>query len=78
MKTTPVAEGQRIRLDYMGDDPEPIPLGTAGTVVLVCKLDHWTQVWVDWDNGRQLALTCPPDRFTILGDRNDTEGNSNR
>jgi len=52
--------GDRIRLVSM-DDPDPIPAGTAGTVVGVSPQSDWTQVDVDWDNGRSLMLSIPPD-----------------
>jgi hypothetical protein len=58
--------GRRIRLDAMPEDPDPVPPGTEGTVQMVTKLDGWTQVLVDWDNGSKLALSIPPDRFTVL------------
>ena len=46
-------EGCRICLDYMGDDPRPIPPGTRGTVVHV---DDIGTVHCDFDNGRRLGL----------------------
>jgi len=67
MRKIPVA-GERIRLDYMEGIP-PIPIGTEGRVVLVLKgrvPEKWMEVEVAWDDGRQINLICPPDRFTIL------------
>lgn len=57
--------GDRIKLLSMGNDPDPIPYGTLGTVQRVVDLswggkNEW-QVQVDWDNGRTLSLVCPPD-----------------
>jgi len=59
----PFAPGDRIVLDQMVDDPDPIPAGTTGTVVLCTDLHdgHW-QVVVQWDCPRLLTLIVPPDR----------------
>lgn len=61
MTRLPVA-GQRIRLVAMLDDPDPLPKGLLGTVeqVVPTGVGQW-QVWMKWDNGRMLALACPPD-----------------
>lgn len=63
--TTPFQKGDRIVLDQMGFDPDPIPSGTRGTVLYVMD-DAFgmgdVQVEVKWDNGRSLALIMPPDR----------------
>ena len=60
----------RIRLVAMPDDPDPVPPATTGTVTAVhphgSGRDQWLQVEVDWDNGRKLMLTVPPDRFEVL------------
>ncbi len=53
--------GDRIRLLSM-DDPDPIPAGTIGTVVAVYPQSDWTQVDVDWEGGRSLMLSIPPDQ----------------
>ena len=53
--------GDRIRLLSM-DDPDPIPAGTIGTVVGVYPQSDWTQVDVDWEGGRSLMLSIPPDQ----------------
>ena len=52
--------GTRIELDYMGDDPRPIPPGTRGTVVHV---DDIGTVHCDFDNGRRLGLVPGEDSF---------------
>ena len=62
----------------MPDDPDPIPPGTMGTVTSIKKhgtgRDAWVQVEVDWDNGRKLMLSIPPDRIKILsGAAEDSE-----
>ena len=64
--------GDRIRLVAMPDDPHPVPSGATGTVTSVKQQgtgrDAWLQVEVDWDNGRKLMLTIPPDRFEVLSE----------
>ena len=52
--------GSRIVLDYMGDDPHPIPPGTKGTVVAV---DDIGTVHCSFDNGRRLGLVPGEDSF---------------
>ncbi|MCC9656365.1 DUF4314 domain-containing protein [Roseiconus lacunae] len=60
MKTN-LKAGDRVRLISMTDDPDPIPAGTTGTVAGAYPQSDWTQVDVDWDNGRSLMLSIPPD-----------------
>ena len=67
--------GDRVRLaSPMVDDPDPVPMGTEGTVDyisdLLYKVDPLTgnrrwyrQVGVQWDNGRGLMCIVPPDRL---------------
>lgn len=59
----PFDEGDRIELVSMTNDPDPIPAGSRGTVVLTPGWfqDAW-QVTVSWDNGRALNLVVPPDK----------------
>lgn len=58
--------GDRIELLEMPNDPDPIPVGSKGTVVDTYIISEGTQVDVDWDNGRSLMLIVPPDRFRIV------------
>jgi hypothetical protein len=58
--------GDRIRLVSMPQDPDPIPVGSLGTVVAVRDHRQWAQVAVDWDNGRSLMLTIPDDCIAII------------
>ncbi len=62
--------GDRIRLLAMQDDPDPIQVGQAGTVVSVARhgggKDTWFQIDVSWDNGRTLMLVSPPDAFELV------------
>lgn len=60
--------GDRVKLVSMNDDPDPIPVGTKGTVTFVNDISFGTpeefyQVGVDWDNGRMLMVITPPDRI---------------
>jgi len=59
--TNQLKAGDRIRLTSMADDPDPIAAGTTGTVARMHPHGDWTQVDVEWDNGRSLMLTIPPD-----------------
>lgn len=61
----------RIRLIHMGDDPDPVPHGTEGTVLDVTDLcfpgeRQQYQILVRWDNGRSLSCVCPPDVVQVL------------
>jgi len=59
--------GDRIRLLHMPHDPDPVPMGTTGTVLGVFPQPAlgFTQIHVHWDNGRTLMLCVPPDNFTV-------------
>ena len=57
--------GTRIMLDYMGDDPRPIPPGTKGTVRTV---DDIGTVHCDFENGRHLGLIPGEDSFHIIAE----------
>lgn len=64
--------GTRIVLTAMPDDPDPVPVGSVGTVVgIVCDNQndpkHLDQFWMTWDNGRTLNLAPSVDRFVLLG-----------
>lgn len=65
-----VKVGDRIKLTMMVDDPDPIAPGTEGTVTDVTEVrirPYWWQITVDWDNGRGLSLSAPPDVFEVIG-----------
>ena len=73
-------KGDRVRLVSMTDDPDPIAAGELGTVAGVYPQSDWTQVDVDWDSGRSLMLSIPPDRVARLATGNSetdssTQGN---
>ncbi len=58
--------GDRIRLISMPMDPDPIPVGSLGTVLRVHVHGDWSQVEVAWDNGRTLMLTMPEDCVEVI------------
>ncbi len=58
--------GDRIRLIHMPEDPDPIAYGSLGTVRAIHPHLGWTQVEVDWDNGRHLMLSLPDDVVEIV------------
>lgn len=68
--------GDRVRLVHMGDDPDPVPAGTEGEVLVVTDL-HFrnkpeTQFIIKWDNGRSLSCICPPDILQVVQKRDET------
>ena len=58
---TRLKKGDRIRLVSMPQDPDPIPVGSLGTVVAVHDHRDWAQVDVDWDSGRSRMFDFGPD-----------------
>ena len=63
-----VKKGDRIRLVHMPDDPDPIPVGSEGTVVDVTD-GPLAQITVKWIGmNRTLALIPGVDRFEIVGE----------
>jgi hypothetical protein len=63
-------EGTRVEVISMGDDPNPIPSGTRGTVSVV---DDIGTVFCDFDNGRHLGLIYGEDNFRKLTDEEIAE-----
>jgi len=61
-----IRAGARIRLLSMPDDPDPIPVGSTGTIESVTD-GPLGQVQVRWDDsGRSLALIPGVDRFEVI------------
>jgi len=58
----PLPAGTRIRLVKMTDDPCPIEPGAEGTVTG----GSGAQIWVEWDDGRGLALATDVDRWEVI------------
>lgn len=58
--------GDRIELVAMGDDPDPIPKGSKGTVTRVANTAWGAQISVDWDNGRTLHLVEGEDVWRVI------------
>ena len=65
----PCKVGDRIRLIQMGEDPDPIPNGTEGTVLNIAAAiwsDGTTSITVKWDIKRSLSLIWPVDQFEVI------------
>lgn len=60
--------GKRIELRRMGEDPDPIPVGSVGLVETVTRWpDGSYQLGVRWEGiGRRLGVICPPDEVRVL------------
>ena len=54
--------GDRVILEQMDDDPNPVPIGTEGTIVHI----GGGVVNVDWDNGRTIGLVVGFDKFSVI------------
>ena len=61
------AVGARVRMTgLMPNDPDPIPVGTEGTVESLYEFsDGSAQISVAWENGRTLMLLSD-DPFAVL------------
>lgn len=60
--------GDRVKLVKMGNDPDPIPVGTEGEVTHVQYIPSFkeTQIGVHWDNGRTLSVILPQDKIAKI------------
>ncbi|TXI53739.1 DUF4314 domain-containing protein [Mycolicibacter arupensis] len=59
-----IQPGDRVKIaGGMPNEPDPLPIGTMGTVVRV--LESSGQIDVDWDNGRSLFLLADVDPFWV-------------
>jgi hypothetical protein len=66
-QVAPVKIGDRVRITGHMDDPNPLPVGTEGTVDWI---GQWTsdltkQVGVKWENGSRLIL-LPHDPYEVI------------
>ena len=61
--------GTRVQLDRMGDDPNPIPNGTKGTVSAV---DDVGTIICNFDNGRCLGICPEVDSFHVIHEQEET------
>jgi hypothetical protein len=67
MTQAPCKEGDRIRLLKMDNDPNPIPVGTEGTVYSVSRrIAESHVIGVKWDNGRTLCCIWPDDEIEVI------------
>lgn len=62
--------GTRVQLDSMGDDPNPVPNGTKGTVSFV---DDIGTVFVNFDNGRSLGICPEVDSFHKITEQTEVQ-----
>ncbi|WP_166906168.1 DUF4314 domain-containing protein [Mycobacterium sp. DL440] len=60
-----VQPGDRVQITgAMPEEPDPVPVGTQGTVVGV---NLWAQqADVEWDNGRRLFLLLDVDPYQVI------------
>jgi hypothetical protein len=60
--------GDRIELVKMPNDPDPIPVGTQGTVTKIQDglYPGATEIYVKWDIARSLHLIVPPDEYRVI------------
>jgi hypothetical protein len=58
--------GDRVQIIFMNDTWTRLKAGDKGTVFKVEKSSDETLIWVDWDNGEQLALLEGIDEFKIV------------
>jgi len=66
MTTAKIRSGDRIRLLSMPDDPDPIPVGSTGTIESVTE-GPLGQIHVKWDDStRSLSLVPGVDRFEVI------------
>ena len=61
--------GTRVQLDRMGDDPNPIPSGSKGTVSFV---DDIGTVMVNFNSGRCLGICLDVDSFHKIIEQAET------
>ena len=60
-------EGMRIKMVSMSDDPNPILMGTEGTINFI---DDMGVIHVKWDDGRVLGVIPGVDRYKLMESSN--------
>ena len=58
--------GDRIELIFINDSWTRLKPGNQGTVTKIESETDETLIWVQWDNGEQLALLDPIDKFIVI------------
>lgn len=58
--------GDRVVLIMMGDDPDPVPPGSIGTINYVTGDSMGYIIGVQWDSGRSLSLVEPADKWDFV------------
>ena len=60
--------GDYVELVEMGNDPDPIKPGQKGIIEEIRELTYFkqTQIWVNWEDGRNLAVILPEDKIKVL------------
>ena len=61
-----VKEGSRIELVFINDTWTKLKPGDKGTVKKVDDSSDDALIWVDWDNGEQLALLVGIDKYKVV------------
>jgi len=56
----------RVELLFINDTWTKLEKGSQGTVIKIEQDVDETLVWVDWDNGEQLALLVGIDKYKII------------
>lgn len=62
--------GTRVQLDHMGDDPNPVPAGSKGTVAFV---DDIGTIFVDFDCGRSMGICPEVDSFHKISEQTESQ-----
>jgi hypothetical protein len=58
--------GDRVELIFINDSMTRLKPGDRGTVKNIESETDDTLIWVQWDNGEELALLDPIDKFKIV------------
>ena len=62
--------GTRVQLDHMGDDPNPVPAGSKGTVAFV---DDTGTIFVDFDCGRSMGVCPEVDSLNKISEQTESQ-----